>query len=144
MTVRLGKVVGRPFKKGEVANPAGRPRGVPDRRTAYRQLIESRMPELVEKCVMLALRGDMQALRLCIERVLPLPKADDGVVDLGEPLTGSPSEQAALILRSVGEGRLGPATAATLMNAVAAQARVMEFDELRRRLEALEQKRQQP
>lgn len=144
MTVGRGKVIGRPFKKGEAANPAGRPPGLPDRRTAYRQLIESRMPELIEKCVKLALRGDMQALRLCIERVLPLPKADDGVVDLGGPLTGTPSEQAALILRSVGEGKLGPATAATLMNAIAAQARVMEFDELRRRLEALEQERQRP
>lgn len=130
--------VGRPFKKGIAANPKGRPRGIPDRRTKYRELIESRMPELIDKCVTLALRGDMQALRLCIERVLPLPKAGEDSIDLGTPLTGSPAEQGRLVLAAVSEGRIPPATAATLMNAIAAQARVVEIDELSKRIEALE------
>jgi hypothetical protein len=130
--------VGRPFKKGVVANPKGRPRGIPDRRTKYRELIESHMPELIGKCVALALRGEMQALRLCIERVLPLPKAGEDYVDLGAPLVGTPAEQGRLVLKAVSEGQLPPAAAASLMSAISAQARIVEVDELAKRIEALE------
>lgn len=96
------------------------------------------MPELVDRCVSMALKGDMQALRLCIERVLPLPRSGEEVVDLGEALTGSPSDQGRQVLKAISDGRLSPATAATLMGAIAAQARILEVDELARRIEALE------
>ena len=111
---------------------------MPDRRTRYRELIEARMPELVDRCVSLALKGDLQALRLCIERVLPLPRAGEDVIDIGESLAGSPTDQGRQVLKAVSNGRLSPAIAATLMGAIAAQARIMEVDELARRIEALE------
>ena len=62
-----GPTRGKPFIKGQVANPGGRPPGLPDRRTRYREIIEQRMPELLERCVSMALQGDIQALRLCLE-----------------------------------------------------------------------------
>lgn len=137
-TLQPKREVGRPFKKGTAANPKGRPRGIPDRRTKYRELIESHMPDLIDKCVALALRGDMQALRLCIERVLPVPKAGEDYVDLAEPLVGTPAEQGRVVLKAVSDGQLPPAAAASLMSAIAAQARIVEVDELAKRIEALE------
>ena len=130
--------IGRPYTKGQVANPAGRPRGIPDRRTKYRELIESRMPELIERCVSLALQGDMQALRLCIERVLPLPRAEELHIDLGRPLAGTLSDQGREIVLAMSSGAISPTTASSLMGVIATLARVVEVDELVGRIEALE------
>jgi Family of unknown function (DUF5681) len=108
------------FKKGQVANLNGRPKGVPDRRNAYRQFLEPRAPELMLKAVELALQGDTQALRLCLERLLPAIKAQDTPVALGAPLSGSVGEQGRVVLTAVGAGRVTPDEAATLMSALAA------------------------
>ena len=131
-------VIGRPFAKGHVANPGGRPRGVPDRRTKYRELIEARMPSLVEKCVAMALQGDVQALRLCLERVLPALKTGDETVLLPTDHAARPSEQARVVVEAVLAGQISPSSASALMVVIAGQARVIEVDELTRRIEELE------
>jgi hypothetical protein len=133
---RMDKKIGRPFQKGQVANPAGRPRGIPDRRTQYREMIESRMPELLETCVKLALQGDLQALRLCLERVLPAARVGDELVSL--PVHGTLSQQAQQLMQATFNGEVAPSAAATFMSTLAAQARIVEVDELARRVEALE------
>ncbi len=45
------------FKKGQSGNPAGRPKGIKDRRVKYRELLEQHTPALVSKTVELALGG---------------------------------------------------------------------------------------
>jgi hypothetical protein len=132
------KQVGRPFVRGQVANPKGRPPGLPDRRTRYRDLIEARMPELVERCVELALQGDVQALRLCLERVLPAVRPGDELVELPISGTGSLGSQARAVVGAVFDGRISPMAASTLMSVVAGQANVLEIDELERRIAVLE------
>lgn len=126
------------FKKGQSGNPAGRPKGIADRRGQYREILEGHMPELVNKVIELAKAGDTQALKMCIERGLPAKKVTDDPVDLGRPLEGSAAEQGRVILMAVSEGRITPDQASTLMSAIQAQARVIESDELERRLAALE------
>ena len=59
------------FKPGCSGNPHGRPRGALSKRTQLSKLLEPRAVELVEKMIELALDGDAQALRLCIERLIP-------------------------------------------------------------------------
>lgn len=132
------RTVGRPFVKGEVANPAGRPRGLPDRRTRYRELIEARMPELVERCVMLALQGDVQALRLCLERVLPAIRPGDEPLMLPITAADTLSDRARIVVDAAFEGAITPAAAATMMTLIGGQSRVFEFDELLGRIQALE------
>lgn len=129
---------GKPFTKGQVANPRGRPVGLPDRRTKYRELIEARMPELVQKCVDLALQGDMQAMRLCLERVLPPVRPGDELVELQLDRSLGLAGQARAVIDAVFGGNLSPTSASTMMTAIAAQVRIVEVDELERRLLALE------
>jgi len=62
------------FKKGESGNPAGRPKGTKDRRTELRGLLEPHAEELVAKAVELALAGDVTALRICMDRLIPIAK----------------------------------------------------------------------
>lgn len=131
--------VGRPFVKGQVANPKGRPPGVPDRRTRYRELIEARMPELVERCVQLALQGEMQAMRLCFERVLPALKATDDQIAVTVNEGSGIGEHARSVVAAVLGGELTPAEARSLMAVLVDQSRILEVESFEARLAALEQ-----
>lgn len=125
------------FAKGVSGNPKGRPRGIADKRTALRELLTAHAEELVQKLVASALAGDMAALKLCIEKLLPTPKASDEPVRI-EDLGATPADQARTIITAAAEGRLSPDQAAAFVSAIAAQARVIEIDELARRVAALE------
>ncbi len=61
------KQSGMTFKRGQSGNPDGRPPGIPDKRTALRELLLPHADALVGKAVERALAGDASALRICIE-----------------------------------------------------------------------------
>ncbi|MBB3140214.1 DUF5681 domain-containing protein [Halomonas organivorans] len=128
------------FKPGQSGNPKGRPRGRPDRRTAWRNELEPKGKALVTKAVEMALSGDAQALRLCLERLTPAykPQAEPVRFELkGETLT----EKADSVLTAIAAGDLDPATGKELIAAIAGLVKVQEVDEIVRRLEALEGER---
>jgi hypothetical protein len=74
------------FEKGQSGNPAGKPKGAKDKRTELRELLRPHAPALVEKAVELALNGDLTALKLCLDRIMPPLKATPECVAL--PLSG--------------------------------------------------------
>ena len=127
------------FKKGESGNPTGRPKGIKDKRTALRAFLEPHAEALVQKAKNLAMEGDTTALRLCLERLVPPIKIKDEPVEI-EGLEGTQSlvEQGQAIINALAKGQLTPSEAATLMQSVATQARIIEVEELDRRLTALE------
>jgi hypothetical protein len=59
------------YLPGTSGNSAGRPKGIPNKRTQLAAILESHAADLGIKAVQMALTGDVQALRLCIERLLP-------------------------------------------------------------------------
>lgn len=70
------------FTAGRSGNPDGRPPGVPDRRTRFRELFENAAERLIKKLISRAADGDMQAMKLCIERIIPpLRSEDEGDID---------------------------------------------------------------
>jgi hypothetical protein len=63
---------GQPFRRGKSGNPAGRPRGARNRATlAAEALLEGEAEALTRKAIELALGGDITALRLCLDRIVP-------------------------------------------------------------------------
>jgi hypothetical protein len=126
------------FEKGISGNPAGRPRGIQDRRVKFRELLEPHAPQLVEKVVQLALEGDTKALRLCLERVCPPMKARSEPIEVGT-LAGSLAEQGQRIIAAMGKGIVVPSEASAALRALATQARIQEIDELERRVAVLEE-----
>jgi hypothetical protein len=64
---------GRPFPKGKSGNPRGRPHGSRNKATiAALNLLDGEAVALTRKAVELALDGEIAALRLCIERLIPI------------------------------------------------------------------------
>lgn len=118
-------------------NPAGRPKGIRDRRTVLRDQLDKHGDALLKVAVDMALQGDPQALRLCLERVMPPIKstADPITFDLsGESLT----EQAQSVLSAVAKGEIDPDNGRKLLSAIADVGRITEIDQLQQRLEQLE------
>jgi hypothetical protein len=59
------------FQSGQSGNPNGRPKGALSKRTQLAKLLQPFAESLVAKTVELALAGDVNALRICIERLIP-------------------------------------------------------------------------
>ena len=76
------------FVKGQSGNPAGRPVGSKNKCTQFRELLEDDLPALASALRDKALEGDMNAMRLVLERLVPKVQ----VVDMSlqaeyEPIT---------------------------------------------------------
>lgn len=125
------------FIKGQSGNPAGKPKGAKDKRTELRELLQPHAAKLVEKAVTMALAGDATALRICIDRIIPAIKAKDVPITLSR-LDGSLAEQGRTVLDALANGTITPDEANAVMQAVSAQAKIVETDELARRVAALE------
>ena len=61
------------FKKGQSGNLAGKPKGAKDKRTEFRELLRSHAPELIKKVIEQALNGDLTAMKLRLDRIIPPP-----------------------------------------------------------------------
>ena len=128
---------GRPFGPG---NP-GRPRDAKNKTTlAVELLLDGEAEALTRKAVELAKAGDTTALRLCLDRIVPVRKDRPVAFDL--PIlehAGDAVKASAAIAKAVADGDLTPMEAAGLAKVVDAYARAIETTELAARIERLEQ-----
>ena len=131
---------GRPFEKGTSGNPSGRPRGSRNATTlALEALLDGQAEALTQKAIDLALTGDMAALRLCIERLIP-PRKDSPVNFTLPPMKSSADAVAAMaaLVDAVAAGELTPIEAGELTKMVQAFAKVIETADLEERINRLE------
>ena len=120
---------------GQSGNPGGRTPGV-DR---VRELLNPHQEKLVQKAVDLALTGDTVALRICMDRIAPLPRAESPPVHIPTIAEGaSMSDKARAVVDAAGSGLLSPDAAAMLLGAMANATRIIEGDELASRISRLE------
>ena len=126
------------FEPGQSGNPEGRPKGIKDRRTELRGLLLAQAPELVAKLVEMAKAGDATALRICMDRLLPPAKAKDDPVSL-PTLTDSLADNSREVIKALAAGELTPEEAAIVLQALASQMRIIEADDIEKRIAALEQ-----
>lgn len=111
---------GRPFLKGVSGNPAGKPKGARNRSTlAAEALLDGEAERLTRKAIELALGGDVVALKLCMERILPPRKERLLQFDL-PALEHAPNAQSAIpaLLKAVSEGRITPGEAETILGLI--------------------------
>ena len=130
-----GKTPTRGWKPGTSGNPGGRPSGETGK---LRREMASHAPELVARCIELALAGDLGAMRLCLERILPPLKAVDPEFVLKLGATPTPSSIGRTIFAAAASGQATPGQASDLLAALAAAAELAQHDAIERRLVALE------
>lgn len=126
------------FKPGRSGNPRGRTPGS-GKIAKLRAMLEPHAEDLVQQAVAMALSGDTAALRMCLERLVPAIKVKDDPVRISG-LKGDASlvEQARAVIDAVSTGKVTPGDAATLMQSVAGQARIIEIEQLESRIANLE------
>ena len=135
---------GRPFPKGQSGNPAGRPPGARNHATlAAEVLLEGEAEALTRRAIECALEGDVTALRLCLERVVPRRKSRALAFEL-PPLDRVENLSGAIgsVLQEVAHGRLLLDEGAALVGMMESQRKAMETIDLESRLRALESRTQ--
>lgn len=129
------------YQPGQSGNPRGRPRGAISKRTQLAKLFEPHAEELIERAVQLAKDGDMNALRLCLERILPKPRDETIELDIPE-VSLTTSEDLLLfanqILNKVLAGDLSPEQAQKLFSMVNTHQDIIKMTEIESRLKDVE------
>lgn len=132
---------GKPFRKGESGNPAGKAPGTRNKATrAVQALLDGEAEALTRKCVAMALDGDSVALRLCLDRLCPpaRERAIDADVELPELSADNLPRAVATIVEAVAAGRLLPGEGQALIGMLEGLRKSLEFAELEKRIAALE------
>jgi hypothetical protein len=103
--------------------------------------LDGEAEKLTRKAVVLALKGNVACLRVCIDRILPPRRGRP--VRFAMPVLNSAGDAAkavAAMTTAVARGELAPAEAAELSRVVEAYVKAIEISEIERRLEALEER----
>jgi polyhydroxyalkanoate synthesis regulator phasin len=105
----------------------------------YRAMLEPYAEDLIQQVVDLAKGGDMAALKLCLDRLCAPLRATDRLITIeGMESCKELSDKGDLILVRVATGDITPTEASSLMGAISSQAKIIEADELERRVSELE------
>jgi Family of unknown function (DUF5681) len=134
------KVRGRPFPAGKSGNPNGRPTGSRNAATlTIDALLDGEGEALTRKAIDLAKGGDMQALKLCMDRIVP-PRRDRPL-NFALPPIASPGDAATAmgaLLKATADGELTPLEAGEVAKLVDTYIRTVETNDLTKRIEQLE------
>ena len=141
MTEKSGQNQAGRFQKGMSGNPSGKRKGVRARVTQLAEkLLEDDRDAIVRAVIAAAKNGDPTAMRLCVERLVPLRKGRPVVFDM------PPVKTAADIAGAVGElaramaaGELTVEEASAASSVIEMQRRAIETSDIELRLRKLEE-----
>ncbi len=121
------------WKKGVSGNPGGKPA-----QNLSRRLLADSSVAITETVIGLALAGDLQALTLCMNRIVsPLrPQQEPVVIPGGDP--GDLVGQGERIIAAIASGAISPDIGGQLVQALATLGKLKESAELESRLAELE------
>jgi hypothetical protein len=106
---------------------------------ALETLLDGQAEALTQKAIELALAGDMAALRLCLDRILPARKDRPVSIEMPTIDTAEDAKAAsAALLAAVAAGSLTPSEATEIGKLVDSYVKAIETTEVLARLDKLE------
>jgi hypothetical protein len=123
------------FQPGVSGNPKGKPKDKTPA-TLLRKAIVEDMPAIILKLVEQAKNGDTAAAKILLDRCCPVLKPQAMAIHL--PVNGSLAEQGGEIIRATMTGQIPPDIGSQLITALANQGKLIELQELTKRLDKIE------
>lgn len=125
------------FKKGQSGNPQGRPKGNISRRVWLDNIIGDKKDELLLRAQKMALQGNTRIMEVLLDRWLPARPMDESVpIQLKDCKTRS--EKINRIYEALTNELITPIQAERLISTVEKEAKILEVDELEKRVSMLE------
>jgi len=130
------------FSKGRLGNPFGRPKGIRNKVTvAAEALFEGEIEGICRKALEEAKRGNIQAIKLVLDRILPPKKEASIFIDLPTMKTSSDILEAIhRVAQAISRGELSPTEGDCLTRIIERQAKVIEMNDFEERLKKLEER----
>ena len=130
------------FKKGKSGNPKGKPKGARNKTTiAAAALLDGDAEAITKKAIEKAKKGDMAAIRLCLERILPAVKSRPLEIELPTVKTAEDVIAAqATAIAAMAKGELTPDEAAAITSVLAALTKTFEATAIEGRIRELEKR----
>lgn len=122
-------------------NPAGRPRGIVDKRAKLSQRMLADAEEIVSALVEKAKEGEVGAASLILARVLPALRSQAEKVQFEFDPTAPATRQVEQVLAAIAGGVVAPDVGRQIIEAIGALSTIRATEELESRLAALEQER---
>ncbi len=131
------------WKPGQSGNPAGKPKGTLHKATKVAlELMEGEVETITRKCVDEAKAGNMVAMRMFLDRIVPQARSRRITLDLPAIETAADCLKAqGIITAAMAAGELSPDEAETAANVVELKRRAIETLEYEKRIDALEKER---
>jgi hypothetical protein len=123
------------------ASKGGRPKGRGlTRAERAAQFLEPHAQEALKRCLEHALSGDAQMMKLILDRVAPIPRAEgERVVVPGLAEARNVSDKARAVVDAVANGEITAESGRSVLQMLDLLSRAVKLDDLERRLEAIEQ-----
>ena len=119
---------------------SGKPKGSRNKATiAIESLLEGQAEALTQTAISKALDGDSMALRLCMDRIAPLPK--DNTISFTLPHMENAhdaTKAAGSVLKAVSIGEITPIEGSRVMGLIDSFRRTLELTVIEQRIQALE------
>lgn len=130
------------FLPGASGNPQGKPLGSRNWASVLAEnLLDGQAEALAQKAVEMALAGDVPALRLCLERLVPMRKERPIVLELPAPESAQGiSAGFSKLVEALTHGELTPTETNSAAVLLESARRALETTELARRIEEMEQR----
>lgn len=127
------------FKPGRSGNPGGRPKGSLNKRTKVAIALDAAAEDVTKAVIAAAKDGDMQAAKLCLDRIQPPLRNEGPRVQFEYDRTAPLVEQAQQVFTAIAKGECDVDTGKILIECLTAFARLKEVDDLAIRVSQLEE-----
>ena len=141
LPANTGQIQAGRFQPGQSGNPAGKPKGARHKTTlAVQALLDGEAEALTRKAIDMGLVGDITALRLCLERIIPARKDTPISFELSEiEKVADITTAMRAVLNAVANGEITPSEGAEVSKLVDTYVKTVGVHDFSVRLAALEE-----